>query len=48
MDKDTKKQVMPKDKVKELIGRSPDISDALMMRMFYEVKTVKERSFYVG
>lgn len=48
MDKDTKKQVMPKDKVKELIGRSPDISDALMMRMFYEVKTVKERSFFAG
>lgn len=48
MDKDTKKQVMPKDKVKELIGRSPDISDALMMRMYFEVLPVSERSFYVG
>lgn len=49
MDKDAKKQVLPKDKVKELIGRSPDISDALMMRMFYEVQPPKkERSFFVG
>jgi phage terminase large subunit len=32
MDKDGKKQVMPKDKVKEVIGRSPDYSDTLMMR----------------
>lgn len=49
MDKDSKKQVLPKDKVKELIGRSPDISDALMMRMFYEVQPPKkERSFFVG
>lgn len=45
MDKDTKKQVLPKDKVKELIGRSPDISDALMMRMYFEVKP--SRSFFV-
>lgn len=37
MDKDGKKQVIPKDKVKELIGRSPDFSDALMMRMFFEL-----------
>lgn len=36
MDKDGKKQIMPKDKVKELIGRSPDYSDTLMMRMFFE------------
>lgn len=38
MDKDLKKQVLPKDKVKEFIGRSPDISDALMMRMYYVVR----------
>lgn len=35
MDKDTKKQVMPKEKVKELIGRSPDLSDMIMMRMYF-------------
>jgi hypothetical protein len=37
MDKDGKKQVLPKDKIKELIGRSPDFSDMLMMRMYFEV-----------
>ena len=36
MDKDGKKQIIPKDKVKELIGRSPDFSDTLMMRMYFE------------
>jgi phage terminase large subunit len=49
MDKDTKKQVLPKDKVKELIGRSPDISDALMMRMYFEVKPIKkDLDIFVG
>lgn len=37
MDKDGKKQVIPKDKVKELIGRSPDFSDTLMMREYFEL-----------
>ena len=37
MDKDNKLQILPKDKVKEVIGRSPDYSDAIMMRMYYEV-----------
>lgn len=37
MDKDGKRMVMPKDKVKELIGRSPDFSDALMMREWFEL-----------
>ena len=36
IDKDKKLQVMPKDKVKEAIGRSPDFSDMLSMRMYYE------------
>lgn len=35
MDKDTKKSVLPKEKIKELIGRSPDYSDMLMMRMYF-------------
>lgn len=38
MDKDGKKQVVPKDKVKEMLGRSPDISDMVMMRMYWEIK----------
>lgn len=37
MDKDGKKQVLPKDKVKENIGRSPDFSDTLMMREWFEL-----------
>jgi hypothetical protein len=38
MDKDSKKQILPKDKVKELIARSPDFADALMMREYFELK----------
>ena len=40
MDKDGKKMVMPKDKVKELLGRSPDYSDMLMMRCWFELRAV--------
>lgn len=35
MDKDTTKQVLPKEKIKELIGRSPDLSDMMMMRCWF-------------
>lgn len=42
MDHDMKKQIVPKDVVKELIGRSPDISDAVMMRMYFEIKPMIE------
>jgi len=45
MDKDGKKQVVPKDKVKELIGRSPDFSDTLMMREWFELKP---KYVYIG
>lgn len=37
MDKDGKKQIIPKDEVKERIGRSPDFSDCLMMREWFEL-----------
>lgn len=37
MDKDGKRAVLPKDKVKENIGRSPDYSDTLMMREWFEL-----------
>lgn len=37
-DKDNKLAVMPKDKVKEKLGRSPDISDMLMFRMYFDLK----------
>ena len=36
IDNDAKKGIIPKDKVKQLIGRSPDFSDTLAMRMFFE------------
>lgn len=36
MDNDGKRAIIPKDLVKDAIGRSPDFSDALMMRMYFE------------
>ena len=38
IDKDTKLAILPKEKVKQILGRSPDYSDALMMRMYYELR----------
>lgn len=37
IDKDWQKKIIPKDKIKELIWRSPDFSDALMMRFYFEL-----------
>ena len=36
-DKDNKLQIIPKETVKDIIGRSPDFSDAMAMRMYYEI-----------
>jgi hypothetical protein len=38
IDKDTKIGVMSKDEQKRILGRSPDYADAMMLRMFYEIK----------
>jgi hypothetical protein len=38
-DKDNKLKILPKDKIKENIGRSPDYLDNFIMRMYFEVKT---------
>ena len=38
MDRDGKLSVLPKEQVKARIGRSPDYSDALMMRMWFEYR----------
>lgn len=38
LDTDLKKGVLPKDKVKEILGRSPDFWDAIMMREWFELK----------
>ena len=37
LDSEGKIQLLPKAKIKELIGKSPDILDALIMRMYFEV-----------
>lgn len=37
IDNDGKLRIVPKEKVKELIGRSPDYSDALSFRMYFEL-----------
>lgn len=41
IDKDNKLSITPKDKIKQLLGRSPDIADALIMRMFLELNKTK-------
>ena len=41
IDKDGKVSLIAKDVIKQNIGRSPDIADALMMRMIFEVATKK-------
>lgn len=46
IDSDTKLRVFPKDKVKEMLGRSPDYSDALMMRMFYDLNNYGTYAVY--
>lgn len=38
MDKDGKKQILPKEKIKAAIGRSPDYADTLAMREWFELK----------
>jgi hypothetical protein len=37
LDQDGKLILMSKEKVKEAIGRSPDFSDALMMRVWFDI-----------
>jgi hypothetical protein len=41
IDKDVKARITPKDKIKQMINRSPDIADALVMRMYFEYKKNK-------
>ena len=38
IDSDGKLRILPKEKVKELIGRSPDYSDAMAFRMYFELQ----------
>ena len=47
MDKDGKLRLVPKEEIKEIIGRSPDFADTLMMRMYFELsKPVVEQPSY--
>ena len=41
IDKDNKLSITPKDKIKSLLGRSPDLSDALIMRYYFELNKTK-------
>ena len=48
-DKDGKRRVVPKDEVKEVLGRSPDSGDCLLMRMYFELKpSIKTTHFNPG
>jgi hypothetical protein len=42
IDGDGKLFILSKDKVKEVLGRSPDYSDMLMMRMYFEIKSPQD------
>jgi hypothetical protein len=46
IDKDNKVGVQSKDEMKKVLGKSPDLSDALMMRMYYELKNLKTTGRY--
>lgn len=48
LDKDGKLQILPKEEIKKMIGRSPDYSDALMMRMVFEYKSSNRTPFRIG
>jgi phage terminase large subunit len=41
-DKEGRLEIISKEDVKELIGRSPDYSDALLMRMWFKIKNMGE------
>jgi hypothetical protein len=45
-DKDNKIGVHSKDEMKKILGTSPDISDAVMMKMLFEVNTLKNTGKY--
>lgn len=42
-DKDGKLKILPKEKIKENIGRSPDYLDNFIMRMYFEVKKEQQK-----
>ena len=46
IDKDNKIAVQSKDDMKKILGKSPDLSDAMMMRMLPEIKNLKSTGRY--
>jgi len=46
IDKDNKVAVQSKDEMKKMLGKSPDLSDCLMMRMLPEIKNLKTTGRY--
>lgn len=46
LDRDNKISVQSKDDMKKILGKSPDLSDALMMRMLPEIKSMKATGRY--
>ena len=46
LDKEGKIQLMPKEKIKEIIGHSPDLLDAIIMRMIFNLEPNKGK-YYV-
>ena len=46
VDKDNKVGVQSKEDMKKILGKSPDLSDAFMMRMLPEIKSTKATGRY--
>jgi hypothetical protein len=46
VDKDNKVAVQSKDDMKRILGKSPDISDAVMMGMYFQIKNQKATGRY--
>jgi len=45
-DKDNKIAIQSKDEMKKILGVSPDLSDCLMMKMYFELKSAKSTGKY--
>ena len=46
IDKDNKVAVQSKDEMKKILGKSPDLSDALMMGIYFQIKNLKSTGRY--
>lgn len=47
-DDDKKLEILPKKEMKESLGRSPDFGDAMMMRMFFELKPASSKVLFAS